>query len=445
MNDYFDPTDKTNKAILDFFVGKTWLLVNSSSLIRHSIKKTLSQLGAKTTHLLDAKNFAEALEIIETKKPNFVISHSTINDDSAILLYEAHLNVFPNRLQSGFFVSSDEISQSEVAWALDYEMDGIIAMPLNGTSMFSTFVKAVERKVNPSPYLLKLEEARAKYLESNFAEAMNLFQEASKLDKNPFESFCYMGIILLKNDQVSEAIILFEESITCNPQYFKALKKLSEIYVQEKNYKKAYDLNLLMAQKYPTSPERIPDLIRLSIINKKYEDITNYFKLFQTINNPNLKIQKCLSAALAILGKYFASVHDTEKGVEALLSAFQFSNGKYEILKSITQSFHELKKSEILLDLFEKKDLSGWAKEVQILYFQALNDASADDNKVIQCGEKLLKNNIKDISIYKGLVERSINLKRESRYIENLVLEANRTFPDTIADFEIILKKHGLA
>jgi hypothetical protein len=31
------------------------------------------------------------------------------------------------------------------------------------------------------------------------------------------------------------------------------------------------------------------------------------------------------------------------------------------------------------------------------------------------------------------------------RVIENLVLEANRTFPDTIADFEIILKKHGLA
>ena len=445
MNEYFDPKDKNNKAILDYFDQKNWLLVHTSSLIKNSIKKTLTQLGAKSTNLFDAKTIAEAMEIIETKKPHFVIAHRSINEESTIPLYEAHLNVCPNRLQGGFFVSAEETSQSEVAWALDYEMDGFIALPLNGSSMFNTFIKAVERKIAPTSYLLKLEEGRAKYLQGNLEEAIVIFQEASRLDKNPFESFCFIGNILYKNDKISESIILFEESITCNPHYFKSLKKLSEIYFQEKNYKRAYDLNLLMAQKYPTSPERIPDLIRLSIINKKYEDIANYFKLFQTIKNPNLQIQNCLSAALAILGKYFASIHDTDKGVEALLSAFQFSNGKYEILKSITQSFHDLKKSEILLDLFEKQDLSGWAKEVQILYFQVLNDTSEDDNKVIQYGEKLIKNNIHDLSIYKGLVERSIKINRELRLIEGLVLEANRTFPEAIADFENILKKNGLA
>lgn len=444
MSAYFDPKDKKNQAILDYFEQKTWLFIHSSSIVRSSIKKTITQLGAKASNFSDASNIEDAKKIIETKKPHYVVANKTIQDVSTIPLFDAHMKVMPNRIQGGFFIITEEASQSEIAWALEYEMDGIVAVPLNGTSMFNTFLNGVQRKVTPTPYLLKTEEGRVKYLQSDLDVALDLFKAALLLDKTPFESCAFMGQIYYDKGLIAESIASFQESVNHNPRYFKSLKKLNELYYQEKNYSKAYDINLLMAQNYPTAPERIPDLIRLSIINRKYEDIANYFKFFQTIKDPSMQMQNCLAAGLAILGKYFATTNDTAKGVEALLAAYKFSNGKYEILKSITQSFLDLKKGEILLDLFEKTDLNVWAKEVQALYFRTLHGTSKDDAKVMQVGEKLIKNGVMDVIIYRGMIERSIKMKRDSRYIENLILDANRSFPEYIDEFASLVKNKSL-
>lgn len=440
MSEFFDPKDKKNKAILDYFENKTWLIVHSSSLVRNSIRKAISQLGTKSANFSDAANIEDAHKAIDQKKPNYIVANKTIQDVSTIPLFDVHMKIMPNRLNGGFFIITEEASQSEIGWALEYEMDGIIALPLNGTNMFQTFIKAAQKKIPYTTYMQKVEEGREKYLLADQEAAMDCFQMALGMDKIPFEAHAFIGQIYCEQKKYPEAIAAYEQSVAHNNKYFKSLKKLSELYYQEKDYKKAYSTNLLMAQTYPTSAERIPELIRLSIINKKYEDIANYYKLFQTITSPSPQMQNYLAAGLAVLGKYFASTNDTSKGVEALKSAFKFSNGKYEILKSITQSFQDLKKSEILLDLFDKTDLETWPKEAQALYFQTLHFTSDDDAKVIQLGEKLLKAHVVDAIIYRGLIERSIKMKREVRYIENMVLEANRTFPECIDEFEALLK-----
>ncbi|MBC7537240.1 MAG: hypothetical protein H7281_00345 [Bacteriovorax sp.] len=441
MSVLFDPNDKKNKALIDYFENKTWLVVEVSSSTRNSLKKTIAQLGSKMSNMYDADNFIDAENLLNSKKPHFVIGNKNINGGSTVSLFNSHMKAFPNRMNSGFFIITEENSQAEVALALEYDMDGIISVPFTGFTIIDTLISGVKHKLTPSPYSKKIEEGRDRYIKGQLDSAAESFQTALSLHKHPYEGHYFLGKIYSDNNLRDEAIHCYEESIYHNSEFFKSLKNLSSLYYQKKDYIKAYNTNLLMANKYPTPPEKIPELIRLSIINQKYEDIINYLKIFHTIESPSIEMQIYLAAGLAILGKYFLTCNDSEKGTEALKSAFKFSNGKYEILKSITKSFQKFNKLNILFDLFEQTEISNWSFESQALYFHTLHLLSDDDQKVVMTGEKLIKNKVRDILVYKGLIDRAIKMKRKISYMESLVQEGIKNLPDYKDELESMLKK----
>lgn len=441
MSEYFDPLDKKNKAILDYFENKTWLIIDASTSTRTSIKKSVVQLGSKLSNMIDCDNYTDALKIIETKGPHYIIGNNTINGGSSVQLFEPHLKKVPNRLGSGFFVIADSSAIEEVALALEYDMDGIIVQPFTGSSVIDSVLQSVKAKITPSNYASKIEEGRTSLLKGNLERAMESFQTAVKLNARPYEGFYFLGQIYTEYELKEKAISSYEESVQHNPEYFKSLNRLRSIYYHQNDYKKAYNINLTMAKKYPTPSHLIPELVRLSIINEKYEDINNYLKVYRTIQTPEPQTQTSISAGLAILGKYFINQREIDKAVDALKGSFKFSNGKYEILKSISQSFEECEKLNVLLDMFEETDLDQWPENVQGVYFHVIHLTSKDDQMVIMTGERLLAKKIKDVLIYRGLIERSINMKRKLGSLESLVLQATRDFPDYKSEFEDLLIK----
>lgn len=439
----FDPTDKKSKIYLDYFENKTWLVVDSSASTRTSIKKSIAQVGSKLSLMIDADNLADAQHIIKTKKPHYVIGSNSIGGGSSVALFESHLSACPNRLNAGFFIICDPSIMTEVAMSMEFDMDGIVALPFTGSSIIETIIQSAKDKISPSTYLNKFEEGRASFLSGNLERAMESFQTAITLSKHPYESFFYLGQIYRMNELEEKAISFYEEAVYHNTNYYKPLSRLRSLYYTKKLYKKAYDVNLVMVQKYPTPPERIPELIRLSIINKKYEDINNYLTIYRKVQTPDVETQTYLSAGLAVLGKYFINLHDLDKGIDALKGSFRFSNGKYEILKSISQTFEDCHKLDILFSMFEETDLDLWPQNAQGIYFHAFHLTSEDDQRVISTGELLLKKKVKDVYIYKGLIERSIKTKRASGSLERLVLEATRDFPEYKTEFEeMLLKAH---
>ena len=441
MSEYFDPLDKKNKAILDYFENKTWLIIDASTSTRTSIKKSVVQLGSKLSNMIDCDNYTDALKIIETKGPHYIVGNNTINGGSSVQLFEPHLKKVSNRLGSGFFVIADSSAIEEVALALEYDMDGIIVQPFTGSSVIDSVLQSVKAKITPSNYASKIEEGRTSLLKGNLERAMESFQTAVKLNARPYEGFYFLGQIYTEYELKEKAISSYEESVQHNPEYFKSLNRLRSIYYHQNDYKKAYNINLTMAKKYPTPSNRIPELVRLSIINEKYEDINNYLKVYRTIQTPETQTQTSISAGLAILGKYFINQREIDKAVDALKGSFKFSNGKYEILKSISQSFEECEKLNVLLDMFEETDLDQWPENVQGVYFHVIHLTSKDDQMVIMTGERLLAKKIKDVLIYRGLIERSINMKRKLGSLESLVLQATRDFPDYKSEFEDLLIK----
>lgn len=439
MSNYFDPAAKENLAVLEYFENKTWLVVDVSASTRSSIKKSLSQIGPKISNMLDCDNLKDALEIIDSKKPNFIIGHKTINGGSTIDLFGPHLKVSPNRLESGFFVITEENSLSEVAMALNYDMEGLISVPFTGQSIINTVLAGIKHKITPTPYLKRLYEAQELLLKKDIDFAAATFEEAIALHAHPYEAHYFMGEIHKQRSDIQEAIESYERAVAHNPKHYKTLRDLSALYYQEKNYKLAYETNVQLAQSYPIPPERIPELIRLSIINKKYSDIINYLKVFDNIKSPNVDTQLSVAAGLAVLGKHFVGLGELDNACEALKRAFVCSNGKYEVLKSISKTFQEMGKSEVLLESFENFDLSSWPDVAESIYFQTLHIVSTDDHAVINYGEKLIKKKVLDIEIYKGIIERGIKMKRKLGVIEGQVFEAIRVFPSHKKELEALL------
>lgn len=442
---YFDPQDKKNKPVLDYFENKTWLIADSSAQTRASIKKALYMLGAKMNSMFDADNITDAESIIVTKKPNFVFGAHQVNGGLLTSLFKLHLKNVPNRLNAGFFLLAEETAVSDIAVALEYEMDGIVSLPYTGFTIVDTVLSGMTRKIYPSAYILKLEEARQLYLKEEQAKATDAFIAAIELHTHPYEAYFFLGQIYQDNNLLEKAKVAFEESLFHNSDYFRTLKHLGTLYYQTKDFKKAYEINFMMAKKYPILPEKIPELIRLSIINKKYEDINNYLKLFSEMKTTNTDTQVSLSAGLAVLGKYFVHNKETEKGVNALKAAYKFSNGKYEILDNIMNTFEECRSLEVLLELFDSTDLSQWSDNVQGLYFHTLHLVSSDDAMVLSIGEQLLRKKIKNIHVYRGLIERGIKMHRKVGNIEGLVLEAIKNFPDRKEEFEKMLEMAKLS
>jgi tetratricopeptide (TPR) repeat protein len=437
---FFDPQDKKNKPVLDYFENKTWLIVDSSSSTRTSIKKSIAQIGAKMSNIIDADNLKDAQSIMQNKHPQFVIGFNHLNGGDLAELYNIHMQSAPNRLQAGFFILAEEETIPEIAVSLDYEMDGIVALPFTGFTIIDTVLSGTKHKINPSPYVSKLEEGRAAIIANNLERASELLTSALELHAHPYEAYFFLGQIYNSYNLIERAVIAFEESHFHNADYFRALKHLSVIYFQTKDYKKAYDINFIMAQKYPILPEKIPELIRLSIINKKYEDINNYLKVFKEMKTANAETQISLAAGLAVLGKYFVMNNEKQKGIEALKTAFKFSNGKFEILNNLIATFEECQRLNVMLELFEAADLSIWPDNVQGLYFYTLHAVSPDDAQVIAVGEQILRKKVKDAKIYVGLIERSIKMRRKIGNIESLVLEACKYFPERKMYFEQMLE-----
>lgn len=441
MSNYFDPQAKENKIYLDYFENKKWLIIDPALSTRSSLKKTLQQIGSKQALMQDTDNFKMALETIQLLKPDFVIASRFMTGGSVVDLFYEHQKTNPNRLKSGFFVISEENSLSEVAHSLNYEMDGLISFPFTGASVISAIMASAKHKVDPTTYLLKLNLGREQYFNNQIDFAESFFEEALKLDDHPFEALYYSGLLHYKKGEIDQAIDKLEDAYFHNPNHFKTIHDLSIFYYEKHRYKDAYELSVALVQKFPTPPDIIPKLVHLSVINKNYGDIINYFKIFSKIENPPKNIQKSMSAGLATLGIYFSNTQNFEKARESLLLSFKYSEGKYEILETITRTFEKMNMLKALVDEFLNTDTEQWPPNSQGFYFHAVHKTVENHQEVMGLGDKLLRQKIKNPLIEIGMIERGIESKRKLGSIESLVQEASRKYPESAAIFEALLQK----
>lgn len=426
----FDVHDKANKPLLDYLSSRIALVVDTSSASRSTVRKLLGSLGMKTSNVDTAENYPEAEEFIQSKKPQIIFSDYALGGKSGLDLFALQKKQYPNRLDTIFFVLSDKNSPMIASRVAEEEADGLIVRPFTFTSLLDKFVEAAREKTLNNEYLQAVEAAKQILAEGKRKEALEAFQKAQTMDEKPVQALFYEGLIHHQDSRITEAMKSFERGLEINPTHYKCLTGLFDLLMETKQYERAYGVGGKISQSYPISPKRIPDFVRLSVMNRKYEDILSYFDLLTSLEATDTTVANSVSAGLVVCAKYFLQKGNTSDAVAALRKAHAACNGKTGIIKEIVVTYYNagLKDEAKAILSASPPDVKDSTEIRMVELEQAFKDGPMVN--ALQISLNLIAQGTKDTRIFEIALMSSVAMKRRPESIQELLENACRTFPD---------------
>ena len=433
--------DEVDPKIIKYFEDKTCLILEPSTSVRNTIRRLMKSLGLDNNRQTVVQNIAEAKGMILQDRPNFVISAFEINGKNSLELSDLHIQAYPNRMDAGFYVLSDNNSLSIASMILDLEIDAYYSQPFTFSTLQESFLKSLKFKVNPNKFWKTFEEGKELLHLDEMDKAEETFKSILSDNEESSIAYAYVGNIAESRNELDKAEEFFNKGIDLNPTSYNCLKGLSELCMKTKKYKKGYEVYHKMIENYPLNPSKIPDLTRLSIVNQKYEDILNYTEIFSGLEDKVEGIKVYISAGLAICGKFMLNNDDREKGMDALMEAAKLSDGKMEILKSVISTLMNAgakKKAKQVLENCANDNTSE--NEFKVLELSIIFETGTPD-KAFSLGTNLINRGIKEQGVYEIVIQSSIKLGRSNDKTEDIVFEAIKAFPDQKEHFNKFISK----
>jgi len=432
------------QQIAEYFFGKKCLLIDPSSTTRLTIRKMLTGFKVENSDIYNAENFKVAETFIHEHKPHYIFTTYKIKEKNALDLLPLHLKIQPNRIEAGFYILSDENNISAGNALLDNDIDGLFTLPFTIDALVNSLLKSISQKLQPTPYTTSIEKGREYYFLADVSKAKVKFEEAIKLDPAPFSAYSFLGTLHRELKNIPEAKDCFKKALSFKDDHYKSLRHLAEICLELGEYEESYQLNSKILDNYPFNPERIPELTRLSITTKRYEDILNYLKIFTDLKElGNELVTKFISAGLAICGRYLFTRRDPPdqvRGLDALRQSAKLCRGKKEILKSIVKTLIEAQKADEakkILEQYATEDTNG--NDFIFMQIEILDSFSKDPLPILNLGQPLVISKYENSKLYEIMIKRSIEAKRKKAGIEGIINQAIILFPDEKEKYEKIL------
>lgn len=426
----FDPADKKNKPVVDFFSTKQVLIIDPNRTNRVSIKKLMTQLGVKLPNLHMSDNFEMAKEIIDQQSPEIIFSNYTVTNKTAIEILDYHIEKVENRLNTGFFVISENNSPVMATIPLEYDIDGLLTTPFTIDGLQTTVLGSITPKVAPSKYDMAVEEGRLAFYKNNFDHAIEVLSKAKSASKKPISALFLLGETFKKRKEMKKAQDNFEEGLTFDSKNYKCLNALYKLFQEQSQFTDAYRIAKTILTDYPLNPSKIPELIRLSIQNADFESILGFASVLNQIENTDPELKRNISAGLAICGKFFMTIDKKTEGKKSLEDSAKLSEGKKEIVENILNTLidnNEVDFAEGVLTKYAGDTFD--VKAFDILIFQ-LDCKRCSPDDIFLKAKTLINKGTKDILVYKPLIKAMKEMGKSVEDIEDITFEASREFPE---------------
>lgn len=416
------------------------LIADPSASARSGIFKVFSELGAKTSQITLVNSFENAVAQIEALKPHIVISEFELGRKCGLDLLQSQRAANPASSKEMLFIlATGNTSQSAVARAAEEDIDAYILKPFTVEVVRKTIMKAALNKIKPPAYVVKIEAGKKLLEENKVDEAEAIFQEATALDPAPSLALYYLGQIKFLRQIMGEAKGRYGKGLEFNKIHYKCLVGLYELLSSQKEHAEAYEVVKRVSQYFPANPKRLAEVLRLAIINAKYEDVEKYYSIFCNIDERDETLIKYVCAALVVCGRFYLSGKHVTRALELFQKAAATSAGRTKILKEIITAlleFDRAKDAATYLQRFPPDTQSG--DEFKLLQFRVLN-AQGNVAAAIERGRELLQNGVVDEHLYAIMLQRSIEAKLTNA-VENLYYQAIEKFPKRKAEFEAMYK-----
>lgn len=415
------------------------LVVDHSASYIHGIATSLKALGCAEDRIYSAKKYADAKNIIETKKPDILITEYSVEGKSGLEL----INLLNSQSSSKIsIIISHNNSGSSIAEAAEELVDDYIVKPFQGGQISDRLKDIIRRKVNPSEYIKNIRAGKQMLIEGRLPEAEKYFQHAMPLEAKPTLARYYMGYTKYIQTNYPVAVDEFNKGLAIQPLHFKCLTGSFDAFFEQKAYAAAYRLAPTILNNYPIGAKRLGNLFIAAVFAGHLEEVPKYHSIFLTLDNVTPELRKVFSAALLAAGRFQITRNEFDKAAECFELGIQVVGPDTEYIDKAVRALLKTKDkgpqhAVKLLQRFPKGKVGD--KEHSALMF-LVSVKTQTRNQAMDLGRKLLVNNFADAECYQTYLRLLVEDGKLTA-AEDVAAKASRDFPGLRKSFYEMLEK----
>lgn len=292
------------------------LIVDKNPGSRNRLLKIMYDLGAKRHMIHTAGSLIEAEQILNSKNIRIVLSDYFIAGGSGFDLFKMLREKKPQNKNNIFILVTSNISQTAVAKAAEEDVDSFIIKPYTIQSIQENLISTISSKIQPSEYIVKIEEGKSLLFESKFSEAIDVFKVATGLHQKPALAMFYIGQAEYFRNFVNEAKDSYNRGLSFNNIHFKCLIGLYDLLMKENHYHEAYQVVKKVARYFPANPDRLTEIVRLAIKTENFQDMQFYYEIFTSLEERTSVLVNYIGAGMYISGKHSLINKNTDTALQ---------------------------------------------------------------------------------------------------------------------------------
>jgi DNA-binding response OmpR family regulator len=419
----------------------TALVVDHSTSYTHSIASSLKSLGCAEEHIYIAKRYEEARNIIQSKRPDILITEASLNGRHGLELVGLMNSQSANKIS---VIISHSNSGPAIAEAAEELVDDYIVKPFQGGQFAERLRGIISRKVNPSDYIKSIRTGKQFLIEGKLQEAETQFRSAMGLDNKPTLAHYYLGYAKFIQNNYQPAVNEFKKGLDLQPLHFKCLTGNFDAFFEQKSFAAAYNLAPMIIENYPIGPKRLANLFISAVFSGHLEEIPKYYGRFLNLDNVTPELRKVFSAALLAAGRFHIHRQEVDKAAECFDLGVQVMGPEVEYIDKAIRALLNTKErgphlAAKLLQRFPNAKIGG--KEHSALVFLTAVK-SQHKSEAFELGRKLVTNGYADGECYEALVKLLVEDGKHT-LAEDVVAKAVRDYPALRKTLYDVLEKGG--
>jgi tetratricopeptide (TPR) repeat protein len=460
----FDCNKPENYHIKSFYEEKKCLIISPLQMVRILARKLATNVGVRAQNIDMVNNFYEAQKLLKEREHEIVISEYYLGDRVSVDmevdennevnifqfdgrnkygldLLDIHKEIHPNRLSSIFVVISDYKSQNVAYKCFEAEAELFLTKPLAYEHLEKGFLKITDQKLYADETMKEVANVKQYVYQGDLGMAHQVLDLIRERNISNTELFYTEGLIYSKEGKWEPAINALKEAISMDENHYKSYCALFDTYFSAGMYKDAYETGKILTQKFPINPSRLPNLVKVSLANKEYEDVNNFVQIFMELDDKDPDVSKQLSAGLIVSGKILGQAGHIERAVFNLKKAAEFCEGEKKVLVNALENMIAFKATKEAKALMLKiQEDNAWDQDYDILELKYLL-AEEDFGDALTKGLKLVNKGIKEPEIFVTCLEASISIGRRKDAVEEILENAIKACPEHEEHFQEVLKK----
>tara|TARA_Y100000768_G_scaffold388083_2_gene382036 strand:+ start:4900 stop:6201 length:1302 start_codon:yes stop_codon:yes gene_type:complete len=423
---------KKKQIFQDYLKEVDIIIADKSSASRRRLVKTLCDMGASRLRVHSVAHYQEAIELIDSKSPKFVLSDYSLKGGSGFDLFRHYREKFPDEKKSVLMLVTSNISQSAVAKAAEEDVDSFVIKPYTVQSLEKSFINTVVSKLHPTKYIQTIEAGKEKMFDADYEGALALFEQATELNKKPSLALFYHGQVKYLLDQAQEAEGDYKKGLEINSIHYKCQVGLYELFKKDGKLVEAYSVVRNIAKYFPANPERLKEVVHLAVKTKNYLDMEIYYDVFTELEERTDDVINYICSGLYVCGKYLFMEGESERARTNLEKLSISAAGTTKFLKAVVSLLveHEIyEDAQKILPRFSNEKEDEFAYKVSS-YLANNNDM--DNPERIAKGQELFNNGLKDPQCLLFLI-RALRAEGLDKKAQQYSEEAEYLFPDYFA------------